>query len=264
MSSGWIKLHRILVEWEWFKTPNMVHFWIYCLLKANHEPKPWQGIMIERGQFASGRESLSANIGISERSVRTCIDRLKLTNELTTKQYPKFTVFTINSWEKYQIKESDDQHVDKQTTRQRPANDQQTTTNKNDKNENNGKNIKKNTIEIPDCLLSISGFESAWKEWLDHLAEKKKKPTSLAMKRQLDTLSKAIDPISVICRSIEKNWQGIFLNDSDYNQKTKDKAEYDAMREFADNLAKNDPLVYTKEELEAYQADLKRQREMLL
>lgn len=137
MSSGWIKIHRIALDWEWYKTPNMVQFFIHCLLRANHKKGKWQGIELEPGQFISGRKQLSLETGLSERNIRTCIKHLKSTNEMTSKSYAKFSVFTINSWNKYQLEDD----VTSNVTSKRPASDQQVTTNKNVKNEKNEKNL---------------------------------------------------------------------------------------------------------------------------
>ena len=157
MSEGWIKLHRNLTNWEWYKTPNMVHFWVHCLIRANHDDGKYQGICVPKGSFISGRLSLSAETGLSERSIRTCIERLKTTNELTSKSSSKYTVFTINSWEIYQTLKQNDQQNDQQATSKRPANDQQTTTNKNEKNKKKEKN---NTIpEFPSYEIALKFAE---------------------------------------------------------------------------------------------------------
>lgn len=142
--AGWLKLHRALIDWEWFKTPNMVHFWIYCLMKANHATKKWQGIEILPGQFVSGRDAMSLETGIGEQSIRTCINRLKSTNELTSKSTNKYTIFTIISWKKYQLDEDSNQQINQQLTSSQPATNQQLTTNKNVKNV---KNVKKDLSE---------------------------------------------------------------------------------------------------------------------
>lgn len=125
---GWIKIHRKLQDWEWYKDSNMVHLFIHLLINANTEDYKWKGVLIKRGQIAVGREALSRQTGISERSIRTCINRLKSTSEVTIKSTSKFSVITICNYEYYQMKnnESDqhfDQHFDQQTTSQRPASD---------------------------------------------------------------------------------------------------------------------------------------------
>lgn len=133
--NGFIKLHRVFKNWEWYTDSNMVQFFIHCLLKANHAEKEWRGVKLKPGQFISGRSILSAETGLSERSIRTCIDRLKKTKELTSQTTNKYTVFTLNSWEKYQFSESSDQQADQQTTtnkkdkkirsKERPHNDEE-------------------------------------------------------------------------------------------------------------------------------------------
>jgi len=138
--SGWIKLHRRMMSWEWYQDSNMVHLFLHMLMKANHEPGKWRGIQVNRGQFVSGRKALSKEIGMSERSIRTCIKRLKSTNELTTNATNRFTLYTIVNWDTYQIDgRSSDQHTDQPCASKRPASDQQVTTNKNDKNDKNEK-----------------------------------------------------------------------------------------------------------------------------
>jgi len=120
-NSGWIKLHRVLIDWEWYKTPHMVQFFIHCLLRANHEEKKWQGHLVSEGQFISGRKQLSLETGLSEQTIRTCIERLKSTSELTSKTTNKNTLFTINSWKKYQFKEEANQQPNQQVTNNQPT-----------------------------------------------------------------------------------------------------------------------------------------------
>jgi hypothetical protein len=159
MLDGWIKLHRALVNWEWYTTPNMVHFWIHCLLLANHDDGFWKGIPVKKGQFISGRKSLSANTGLSEQQIRSCINRLILTNEITIQSTNEYSVFTLISWEKYQLEEAVNQPSNQRSTSDQPAINQRSTTNKNDKND---KNEKKNTKEriffVPPNIQDCIGF----------------------------------------------------------------------------------------------------------
>jgi biotin operon repressor len=155
MSQGWIKLHRELNEWEWYTEPNMVQFFLHCLIKANHSEKKWRGVTVKEGQFISGRKALSSETGLTERAVRTCINKLEKTGELTTTATNKYTLFELNSWKKYQIEPKSDQQDDQQATKERPANDQQSTTNKNEKNKKNEKNEKKpleNALSLWDSI----------------------------------------------------------------------------------------------------------------
>jgi len=122
----------------------MVHLFIHLLLKANHEPGRWQGIEIKRGQLVTGRKQLSKETGISERSIRTCINRLKSTSELTSKTTNRFSIITLCNYDSYQaVDYINDQQNDQPTANKRPASDQQPTTNKNNKEE---KELKEDKI----------------------------------------------------------------------------------------------------------------------
>ena len=149
---GWIKTHRSITEWEWYKKPFMFHLFSHLLLKANHSDKRWQGIEVKRGQLITSRKSLSFQTGIPEQTTRTCLNRLKSTNELTIRSTKHYSLITIVNFELYQSKEKNqptDQPTDAPAINQQPTNDQPTTnqrltTNKNEKNYKNVENEDKN------------------------------------------------------------------------------------------------------------------------
>lgn len=152
--SGWVKIHRQILNWEWWDDHNTTRLFIWMLLQANHEPKKWRGILIETGQFVSGRKKMADGTGLSEQQIRSCIARLKSTSDLTSKSTNKYTVYTLENWAKYQLV------VENQPANQ-PANqptiNQQSTTNKNEKK----KRRKNNREFIPP---SFEEFESYCKE----------------------------------------------------------------------------------------------------
>ena len=135
-SGGWIKLFRKITEWEWYRDGNTFRVFVHLLVTANHEPKKWRGVMVSRGQVVTGRNALSKSLTLSDRQVRTALDHLKSTNEISIKTTNKFSLITIVNYEEYQRKDDEndqqnDQQLDTQATSKQPANDQQTTTNKN-------------------------------------------------------------------------------------------------------------------------------------
>lgn len=116
----------------------MVSVWLYLLTHARHEAGSWKGLELDAGQLVIGRKALSEKTGVSERACRTAIERLKSTNAITTKTTNKYTLVTIVNWAFYQQDgEKTTSKPTSKTTNKRPANDQQTTTNKNVKNEKN-------------------------------------------------------------------------------------------------------------------------------
>ena len=131
----WVKLYRKFDEWEWFTNSDMVHLFIFCMIKANHKPKKWNGITIERGQFVTSLRSLNEATGIPIRKIRTGINRLKSTHELTSKATHQFTILTVCNYDSYQSVENEsdtanDTVNDNQTTNER----QQLKNVKNEKN----------------------------------------------------------------------------------------------------------------------------------
>lgn len=127
MRVGWIKFHRRFLEWGWYKDVNTKVVFIHLLLTANHTEAEFEGITIKPGQVVIGRRNLAKTLGLSERQVRTALEHLKSTNEITTWSTNKFTIVTIENWEKYQIDDGgSDQQSDQQQVK-RPTNDRPTT-----------------------------------------------------------------------------------------------------------------------------------------
>lgn len=148
--AGYVKLYRKLESWEWYTdVPTKVLF-LHCLLRANHKPNKWRGLTIEAGSFVTSYAKLSSETGLSVREVRTSLNRLKSTQEVTHQTTSEYSVINIVKWADYQGYDDDadkpnDKASDNQTTSERQTNDKQTTTNKNDKNIKNEKNKEKST-----------------------------------------------------------------------------------------------------------------------
>ena len=132
MNNGWIKLHRSLLDWEWYDDVNVMRLFLHCTLKANHADKNYRGTVVKRGTFLTGRDLLAAETGLSVRQVRTALSKLKSTNELTIKTSRQGTVVEVVNYDKFQDTTS-------KATNERPTSDQQATSNKNDKNDKNDK-----------------------------------------------------------------------------------------------------------------------------
>lgn len=124
MNGGWIKTYRKLMEWEWYTDSHMVHLFIHLILKANHEDKRHRGKIIKRGQLVTSRNILSIETGISEQTIRTCLERLKLTNELTIQSTNRNSVITICNYDSYQEKKEETNQPTNQPTNQQVTNHQ--------------------------------------------------------------------------------------------------------------------------------------------
>ena len=149
--SGWIKLHRKLLEWEWYSKPVVKSVFIHSLLRANHKDGKWRGHDVKRGSYISSVDKLIDELGHSRQEIRTALKHLKSTNELTTKSGSQHTVFTVVSYENYQDTTSE-------LTNEQPTVNQQSTTNKNVKNEENEKKL--NPVVLPEAKPSKYKFDS--------------------------------------------------------------------------------------------------------
>ena len=134
---GWIKLHRALLDWQWFSDANTSHVLMYCLLKANHKDNKYRDTIVKRGTFLTGRELISRETGCSVREVRTALKRLESANVLTSKTSRQGTVIEVLNYDRYQAR---DQQIDQRATNERPTSDQQAPSNKTEKTEENEKN----------------------------------------------------------------------------------------------------------------------------
>jgi len=150
---GWIKLHRKLIEWEWFHQPEMLLVFIYLLLKANHQDGTWQGIPIKKGQLVTGRKRLSEETGLSEQKIRGCLKRLKSTSDITIKPTNRFSLITICNYCTYQpdvitANQPASQPANQQITNKQPTDNQQITTNNKVKKEKNDKTKTKKPLDF--------------------------------------------------------------------------------------------------------------------
>ena len=128
MNTGWIKIYRSLLYWEWADVPEMVALWVRLIIRATHEDSQWHGVTISRGQLVTTTAKLAAESGLSPQQVRTCLDRLKASNQINTQTTNKYTIITICKYEAYQETETTEQQTNgKQTTRKQQTNNKQST-----------------------------------------------------------------------------------------------------------------------------------------
>jgi len=180
MSSGFITLHRKIIDWEWYADINTTRVFIHLLLKANHKDKKHRGTLVKRGELLTSFELLSKETGLSIRKLRTSLKNLELTNEVTREATNKGTRLTVCNYDTYQTKElPSDKQDDKPETNERQASDKQTTTNNNVNNLNNENKRESNTPATRDYLselthktkqhaLTMKMKDSDYQEFLHH------------------------------------------------------------------------------------------------
>ena len=146
-----------MTSWEWYQDANTTRVFIHLLLNANLEESRFKNHVIPKGSLVIGRKSLAETLGITEQNVRTALNHLKSTNEITIKSTNRFSIVTIVNWEKYQInKKQSTNKVTNNLTNNQPTTNQQLTTEKEYKNKEL-KNIKE---EIHKEEIPINSYEA--------------------------------------------------------------------------------------------------------
>lgn len=217
---GYVKLFRSIEKWEWYTDVNTTKLWIHCLIKANHRPMKWQGIVIETGQFVTSFAKLSKETGLSVKSVRVALNHLKATNEVAHYGAREYSVITIIKWSDYQSFE-DSKGTDEDTQEgEQGANQGQTrgkrgATNKNEKNIKNDKNDKKKDIE---AFINFANGDVELLEALmmfDQMRIDKKKPMTpgaqkLLINKLIEFRNNGEDIVECLKTSVINSWLSIY------------------------------------------------------
>lgn len=112
-NSGFIKLSRKILEWEWFDDDNVFKVFMYILLMVNYEDKKWQGQIVERGSFITSIEHIKEKLKICTNTVRKSLSKLESTGEIKTIRTNKYTKIIVCNYNKYQdVDIHSDIHVD--------------------------------------------------------------------------------------------------------------------------------------------------------
>ncbi len=126
--SGWVKIHRQILEWEWYDDINTCRLFFHLLIKANHKERNYKGKVVSVGETLTGLDKLSCETNLSVQQIRTSLNKLKSTNEITINSSPQGTVIKVVNYGKYQVATSE-------ATDEQQTNNKRVTTNKNDNKE---------------------------------------------------------------------------------------------------------------------------------
>ena len=148
MNKGYIKLYRKTLENEWHDDPITMAVWFYCLLRANYEPARWRGEIIQPGQFITSLSNMAKDVGITVRQLRTALNHLKSTHQLTQQATRSASLITVENWALYQSAgEKATSQATSLASLERQASDKRATTSKNNKNNKNNKESERDIRE---------------------------------------------------------------------------------------------------------------------
>lgn len=146
--NGFIKLHRRMVEWEWYTDVPTKTLFLHLLLMANYEDAKWRGKTVKRGQRITSIRKLAEETGLSVKQVRTALDKLERTGEVAREGANSYTLITIENYAKYQDKREDKGTQEGTPQGKQKANEGQTKGNKQEIKKNKKENIIKNEKKI--------------------------------------------------------------------------------------------------------------------
>jgi hypothetical protein len=100
--NGFVVLYRKFREWEWYTDSNTKDVFLELILTANFKDSRFKGYIIPRGSVVTSIHNLSVAVGLTDMKVRTALEHLKSTGEITIKTTSKFSIITINNYDFYQ------------------------------------------------------------------------------------------------------------------------------------------------------------------
>lgn len=102
---NYIKLNRKILEWGWYTDTNTFKLFLHLLLSANYKDGEFLGIQIKRGQALKSISKLSVETGLTVQNVRTAINHLKSTREITCHSTKYGQLITVEKYALYQSNE---------------------------------------------------------------------------------------------------------------------------------------------------------------
>lgn len=102
LTGGYIKIHRKIVEWEWYHDAVVSRVFLHLLVTANYEPCRFEGYEIKPGQCVISSKKVADALNISKDSVNRALKKLEKSGELQRFPSAKFTIITLKNYTLYQ------------------------------------------------------------------------------------------------------------------------------------------------------------------
>jgi hypothetical protein len=126
---------------------------MHLILKANFTEGKFKDIVVKRGQTVTSSQHLADETGLSRQQIRTAIDKLLSTNEITYTSTNRYIVITLCNYEAYNPKGKISTSTATSTaTNNQPSNNHQVTTIEEGEEGEEGKEVK-----------DMCDFEEVWK-----------------------------------------------------------------------------------------------------
>ncbi len=221
--SGFIQIHRKITEWEWYDDANTFRLFMHLLLKANYKAKSYRGMQLESGTVLIGRELIAKELRMSVQQIRTALNKLELTGEITIESSSQGTKVQLIKYKEYQMPTSEQPASNQPVTSEQPTSNQRVTTNNKDNKENkeNKENKKEASFDFLKSIIDLGVEEQVAKDWM--VVRKKGKGAANTLtafnriKKEIEKCSGT--PNECITLVAERGWVG-FLAEYYNNDKT--------------------------------------------
>ena len=117
LKSGFVKIHRKIVDWEWYHDATVSRVFFHLLFVANYEKHNFEGFEIEPGQCVISLQKVSEALNLSKDTVLRALKKLEKSGELQRKPTAKFTIITLKNYTLYQQSATE---ADRKPTASRP------------------------------------------------------------------------------------------------------------------------------------------------
>lgn len=99
---GYIKLHRSILDWEWYNDIPTRTLFLHLLLTVNIKDAEFQEYTIPKGSRVCSLSKLADETGLTVKQIRGSLDKLIRTQSVAQTKTPKFSIISINNWSKFQ------------------------------------------------------------------------------------------------------------------------------------------------------------------
>lgn len=180
-NGNFVRINNSIMKWQWYTDiPTKVLF-MHLILKANFATGKFKDIVVERGQTVTSSQHLADECGLSRQQVRTAIEKLLATNEITYTSTNQYCVITLNNYETYNpIGKTATSKATSNVTIKQPANNHRITTIEEEEEEKEGKEEK-----------DLCDFEEVWNVLPSRNGRKLERPQALKKYKSLPLKDRA-------------------------------------------------------------------------
>lgn len=224
---GYVRIYRNLTHWEWYQDIPCKVLYIHCIIEANFNSKKWQNNFIKKGSFITSLSKLSIDTGLTIQQVRTALNKLKSTQDLTYISTSKYTVINVCNYCDWQKPEEENNTVNNIINNKRTTNEQQTNNNQITTTNKANNNIEREYRETFEILIKYAELKGA------------KSPTAYASKILHETkeenLKNVVESLQKEIEKIEKNNQKKLQKEEEKRKQELENQTIKPVSEYSDN-----------------------------